>query len=154
MIAGRASELLLRLQQIFSTDNSKDLSTVIGNLKATSDQMPGTMKHVDALVTELTATSADIRKVAAQLNEAIPSIGPKVYDLTDQLAETATNLANATATFEQILAENRSGIAGFTQNGLPEFERTLREARAAAMQIQELSRRLQRGPVEDPLPAE
>ena len=49
---------------------------MIGNLKATSDQMPATMKHVDTLVTELTATSTDIRKVAAQLNEAIPSIGP------------------------------------------------------------------------------
>ena len=146
VIAGRASELLLRLQQIFSTDNSKDLSSVIGNLKAASDQMPATMKHVDALVTELTSTSADIRKVAAQLNEAIPSIGPKVYDLTDKLADTATNLEHATATFEQILAENRTGIAGFTQNGLPELERTLREARSAAIQIQELSRSLREDP--------
>jgi ABC-type transporter Mla subunit MlaD len=119
---------------------------VIGNLKAASDQMPVTMKHVDALVTDLTATSADIRKVAAQLNEAIPSLGPKIYDLTDKLADTATNLEKATATFDQILAENRSGIAGFTQNGLPELERTLREARAAAIQIQELSRSLSEDP--------
>ena len=35
---------------------------MIGNLKATSDQMPATMKHVDALVTELTGTSAEIRE--------------------------------------------------------------------------------------------
>jgi phospholipid/cholesterol/gamma-HCH transport system substrate-binding protein len=104
------------------------------------------MKHVDALVTELTATSADIRKVAAQLNEAIPSIGPRVYDLTDQLADTAKNLARATATVEQMLAENRSGIAGFTQTGLPELERTLREARAAAQQFQDLSRSLNEDP--------
>jgi ABC-type transporter Mla subunit MlaD len=119
---------------------------VIGNLKATSDQMPATMKHVDALVTELTATSKDIRKVAAQLNEAIPSLGPKVYELTDQLADTAKNLQRATATVEQMLAENRSGIAGFTQTGLPELERTLREARAAAQQVQELSRSLNEDP--------
>jgi phospholipid/cholesterol/gamma-HCH transport system substrate-binding protein len=146
VIAGRASEVLLRLQQVFSNENSKDLSTMIGNLKATSDQMPATMKHVDAMVTELTATSADIRKVAAQLNEAIPSIGPKVYDLTDKLADTATNLERVTASVEQMLAENRSGIAGFTQTGLPELERTLREARAAAEQFQELSRSLNEDP--------
>ncbi|MEO8309316.1 MAG: MlaD family protein [Pseudomonadota bacterium] len=146
VIAGRASELLLRLQQIFSTDNSKDLGTMIGNFKATSDQMPSTMKHLDGLLTELTGTTADIRRVAAQLNEAIPSIGPKVYDLTDKLADTATNMQRATATVEEILAENRSGIAGFTQSGLPELERTLREARAAAAQVQELSRNLSEDP--------
>ncbi len=146
VIAGRASELLLHLQQVFSTENSKDLASMISDLKATTQQMPVTMKHVDELVTQLTATSADIRRVAAQLNESIPSLGPKVYDLTEQLAATATNLAHATAAVEQILAENRSGIAGFTQNGLPELERTLREARAAAQQVQELSRTLNEDP--------
>jgi ABC-type transporter Mla subunit MlaD len=146
VIAGRASELLLHLQQVFSTENSKDLASMISDLKATTQQMPVTMKHVDELVTQLTATSTDIRRVAAQLNESIPSLGPKVYDLTEQLAATATNLAHATAAVEQILAENRSGIAGFTQNGLPELERTLREARAAAQQVQELSRTLNEDP--------
>jgi phospholipid/cholesterol/gamma-HCH transport system substrate-binding protein len=45
-----------------------------------------------------------------------------------------------------MIAENRTGFAGFTQNGLPELERTLREARAAAEQVQELSRSLNEDP--------
>jgi phospholipid/cholesterol/gamma-HCH transport system substrate-binding protein len=146
VIAGRASEVLLRLQQIFSTNNSADLTTMIGNLKAASDQMPATMKHVDELVTELTGTSAEIRRVAAQLNENLPTMGPQFRDLTERLAATAENMERASATFEQMLAENRGGIAGFTQNGLPELERTLREARAAAEQFQELSRNLNDDP--------
>jgi phospholipid/cholesterol/gamma-HCH transport system substrate-binding protein len=146
VIAGRAAEVLLRLQQIFSVENSADMAAMIENLKATTDQMPATLKHVDTLVTELTGTSAEIRRVAAQLNETIPSLGPKVWDLTEKLGATAENLERASATIEQMLAENRSGITGFTQNGLPELERTLREARAAAEQFQELSRNLNEDP--------
>jgi len=146
VIAGRASEVLLRLQQIFSTNNSADLTTMIGNLKAASDQMPETMKHVDQLVTELTGTSAEIRRVAAQINENLPTMGPQIRDLTEKLAVTADNLARASSTVEEMLEENRSGIAGFTQDGLPELERTLREARAAAEQFQELSRNLNDDP--------
>ena len=146
VIAGRAAEVLLRLQQIFSTDNSKDLGSVIGNLKAATDQMPATMRHVDQLVVELTGTSAEIRRVAAQINENLPTMGPQIKDLTERLALTAQNMERASVTVEQMLAENRGGIAGFTQNGLPELERTLREARAAAEQFQELSRSLQADP--------
>jgi phospholipid/cholesterol/gamma-HCH transport system substrate-binding protein len=146
VIAGRASDVLLRLQQIFSTGNSADLSTMIGNLKATSDQMPATMKRVDTMVVELTGTSAEIRRVAAALNESIPSLGPRVWDLTEKLEETANNLERATATIGQMLDENRSGISSFTQNGLPELERTLREARVAAEEFQELSRTLKEDP--------
>lgn len=146
VIAGRAAEVLQRLQEIFSVENSQDMATMIGNIKATTEQLPATMKHVDALVAELTGTSAEIRRVAAQLNEAIPSLGPKVYDLTDKLGDTAENLAKASAAIEQMLDENRGGISAFTQHGLPELERTLREARAAAEQFQELSRSLSENP--------
>lgn len=146
VIAGRAAEVLQRLQEIFSVENSQDMATMIGNIKATTEQLPATMKHVDALVAELTGTSAEIRRAAAQLNEAIPSLGPKVYDLTDKLGDTAESLAKASATIEQMLDENRGGISAFTQNGLPELERTLREARAAAEKFQELSRSLSENP--------
>jgi ABC-type transporter Mla subunit MlaD len=104
------------------------------------------MKKIDALVTELDGTSAEVRKFAAALNESLPSLGPKVWNLTDQLEATATNLERASAEMTRMLAENRDGIAGFTRDGLPELERTLREARAAAEQFGELADTLKRDP--------
>jgi phospholipid/cholesterol/gamma-HCH transport system substrate-binding protein len=145
-ITGRAAELLGRLQQIFSAENSEAMAKMIGNLKTTSDQMPAALQHVDALVKDLTGTSVEIRHFAAQLNESIPSLGPKVWELTDKLNDTAANLERASATIDKMLTENRNGISGFAQNGLPELERTLREARAAAEQFQDLSRSLNEDP--------
>jgi ABC-type transporter Mla subunit MlaD len=108
--------------------------------------MPGTMKKIDTLVSELDGTSAEVRRLAATLNEAMPSLGPKVWNLTDRLEATAMNLERASAEMTGMLAENRDGIAGFTRDGLPELERTLREARVAAEQFGELADSLKRDP--------
>jgi phospholipid/cholesterol/gamma-HCH transport system substrate-binding protein len=60
-IAGRAAELMGRLQQIFSVENSQGMAKMIDNLRATSEQMPGTMKHVDTLVTDTAADTCPVR---------------------------------------------------------------------------------------------
>jgi ABC-type transporter Mla subunit MlaD len=146
VVADRAADLLERAQVIFSEENSEALSKTIQNLKAASDQMPDTMKKVNALVAELDGTSAEVRKFAAALNETLPSLGPKVWDLTEKLTATATNLERASAEISLMVAENRDGVAGFTRDGLPELERTLREARAAAEQFGELADTLKRDP--------
>ena len=146
LVADRAADLLERAQVIFSPENSEALSATIRNLKETSDRMPGTIQRVDTLVTELTATGQEIRKLAAQLNEAVPSIGPKAYEMIDKLTLTAANLERASDGVAQILEENRSGIAGFTRDGLPELERALAEARAAAEQFGALASRLSEDP--------
>lgn len=146
VLAERAGELLERAQVIFSVENSAALGETIQNLQAATEQMPGTMKKIDALVTELDGTSAEVRKFASALNESMPSLGPKVYNLTDKLEATAANLERASAEMTRMLAENREGVAGFTRDGLPELERTLREARAAAEQFGELADSLQRDP--------
>jgi phospholipid/cholesterol/gamma-HCH transport system substrate-binding protein len=146
VVAERAGELLERAQVIFSAENSEALGKTIQNLKAASDQMPDTMKKVNALVVELDGTSAEVRKFAAALNETVPSLGPKVWDLTEKLTATATNLERASAEISTLVAENRDGLAGFTRDGLPELERTLREARAAAEQFGALADSLNRDP--------
>jgi phospholipid/cholesterol/gamma-HCH transport system substrate-binding protein len=145
-ISSSAAELLAQLQTVFTPENSEAMAATIRNLKVSSDQLPTTMQRVDTLVAELSGTSAEIRRFAAQLNETLPSLGPKVWDLTERLGVTAANMERASAGLEQMIAENRTGFAGFTQNGLPELERTLREARAAAEQFQELSRSLNEDP--------
>jgi len=146
VLAERASQLLEQAQVIFSPENSQALAATIQNLQKTTEGMPDTMKRVDALVAELTGTGAEVRKLAAQLNEAVPSLGPKVYDLVEKLNGIAGNLEKASAGVQLMIEENREGIAGFTRDGLPELERTLAEARTAAEQFGALASRLQENP--------
>jgi phospholipid/cholesterol/gamma-HCH transport system substrate-binding protein len=146
VLAERAAVLLESAQVIFSPENSEALGRTIQNLKAASDQMPDTMKKVNSLVVELGGTGAELRRLAASLNESLPTLGPKVWDLTGKLQDTAVNLERASAEIAKLVAENREGFAGFTRDGLPEVERTLREARAAAEQFTQLAESLNQDP--------
>jgi ABC-type transporter Mla subunit MlaD len=47
---------------------------------------------------------------------------------------------------DRFVAENEPGLARFTNQSLPEFERLLRESRAAAHDFRDLSRSLKQNP--------
>jgi len=58
----------------------------------------------------------------------------------------ADNIAKATDVIDKIIVDNRQDIRSFTRDGLPELERFLREGRAAAEEIRELSNSLRENP--------
>jgi ABC-type transporter Mla subunit MlaD len=145
-IATSVVELLDRAKVIFSGSNTESLAAMVQNLREASDGLPETMRRVDSMLDELKGTGSELRRLAAVLNENAPSMGEKINDLADTLNAAATNLQRVSASADAMLAENRSGIAGFTQDTLPELERTLREARAAAAQFGELSQALSEDP--------
>jgi phospholipid/cholesterol/gamma-HCH transport system substrate-binding protein len=60
----------------------------------------------------------------------------------------ADSLADATRQLDQAIAENREDIRSFTHHGLPEIERFVREGRAAARDIRELSNSLRENPAQ------
>jgi phospholipid/cholesterol/gamma-HCH transport system substrate-binding protein len=145
-ITGRIGELLERAQVIFSAENTEALAAMVQNLKVASDGLPATGKRVDDLLRELSATGMEVRRFAQLLNETAPGMTESVGEMTKAVAATAANLEKATAGIEELISENRAGLTGFTQDGLPELERTLREARAAAAQFGELARALSEDP--------
>jgi phospholipid/cholesterol/gamma-HCH transport system substrate-binding protein len=145
-ITTSAAELLQRAQQIFSPENSAALADMVKSLHAASAGLPDTMKRVDTLVVSLTQTSAEVQRFANQLNESVPYLGPKVWEMVDRLNKTADHLQGMTANLDQLLTQNGPAISGFMQDGLPELQRTLGEARVAVEQFQELSRTLNEDP--------
>ena len=60
----------------------------------------------------------------------------------------ADNLADASSQLEKAIAENRQDVRAFTHQGLPEIERFVREGRAAAHDIRELSNSLRENPAQ------
>jgi len=141
-VATGAAELLDRVKVIFSEENSQSLAAMVQNLRKASDGLPQTLQHVDAVLAELQGAGAQVKKLAVTFNESAPQLGPQVQQLATTLNAAAQSLQRASASVEAMLAENRAGITGLTQDAIPELERTLREARAAAEQFGELSRSL------------
>lgn len=145
-LAGSAAVLLERAQQIFSPENSAALADMVKNLHAASRELPGTMQRIDTLLADLTATSAEVRRLTVGLQGTTDEMAPELRQLAARLNTTAGNLEEASAGIRRFVDENRGSLTGFAQDGLPQLQRTLEEARAAAESFRELSRSLKDDP--------
>jgi phospholipid/cholesterol/gamma-HCH transport system substrate-binding protein len=145
-LAGSAAALMERAQQIFSPENSAALSRMVKNLHDASANLPATMQRVDALVQSLDATSSDVRELAVSMQSVVVDVSPQIRQLSERMNRTASNLEQASAAMNGFIAENRSSVSGFMQDGLPQLQRTLTEAQAAVEAFGELSRSLKADP--------
>ena len=145
-VAGRARELLARLQVLLSPENTAAVSSTLANLKASTDGLPATMKQVGLLVAELRTTADETRGFVQNLQGAANVLGPDLAKSVEKLRDTAENVAAMSAKLDQMAAENRSDLRAFTRDSLPEVDQTLREARAAADEMRALMRQLSEDP--------
>jgi len=72
--------------------------------------------------------------------------GPQIVSTMRRLQKVADNLSQATDQLDSMIAENRTDVRSFTRTSLPEMESFVREGRAAAEQIRELSASLRQNP--------
>lgn len=145
-LTGRVRELISRVQDVFSEQNVDAISSTLVSLDRTTRALPHTMQQFDGLVGELRATAAELRAVAGNVRTTTDSVGPELAQAIARVRDTADNIASVTAQLDQVLTENRGGLRSFTNEALPEIERTLRETRAAAQDFRELSRVLRDDP--------
>lgn len=145
-LAGSAAVLLERAQQIFSPENSAALADMVKNLHEASRRLPVTMQHVDTLLADVDLTANELRKLIATVSSSTEEMVPQVATLTDRLNATAAHLEKTSAEIGRFVEENRSTVTGFAQQGLPQVQRMIEEARAAASEFRELSRSLKENP--------
>ena len=74
------------------------------------------------------------------------SAGPDLAAAVERVRVVADNLANTTTQLDAMIAENRNDLRSVLRDGLPEFERLLRDSRAAANEFRELSQSLKSEP--------
>ncbi|MGE0115726.1 MAG: MlaD family protein [Steroidobacteraceae bacterium] len=145
-LAGRVSELVDNVNQVFSSENVKAFSTTLANLKTTSDGLPKTREQVQSLLTELGSTSAEIRNAASSLNGLADDVRPNIKEAVARLNTVSSQLASATEKLDHFMAASEGPMTHFTEQGLFEMERLLRDARTAATEFRELSRSLKETP--------
>ena len=145
-IAGGAAELMQRAQLIFSSENTEALAAMVANLYDVSEGLPATMKRVDTLVTTLNSTSQEVRLLAQQVRGSTVELTPELKQLVERLGQTAEHLESASQGVSQFIAQNQGDISAFTRDGLPQLQRTLEEARAAAESFHDLTRTLRDDP--------
>ena len=145
-LVGLASEVVERAGLLLSDQNIAKISSTVSNIEKASTSLPATVTELKLLLADLRTTTAEIKATMASIRDVSEAAGPEVRVAMERLRAVADNLANATSRLDLLITDNRRDLRAFTRDGLPEFESLMREGRAAASEIRELSRSLKQNP--------
>ncbi|MGC3981424.1 MAG: MlaD family protein [Steroidobacteraceae bacterium] len=145
-LASRVSSLVDNVNRVFSDTNIKTFSATLANFKATTDGLPQTREQVDALLAELAKTSTEIRNTASSFSGMANDMRPSVKEAVTRLNAVSGQLAATTEKLDRLMAASEGPLTHFTEQGLFEMERLVRDARSAATEFRDLSRSLKETP--------
>jgi phospholipid/cholesterol/gamma-HCH transport system substrate-binding protein len=143
-----AGNLINRADRLLSDQNIAAVTSAVGNLDKASASLPRTVKDLNSLIAELRGASAELAASASIAHGILQTVDPDVRAAAQRMRIIAESLADASSQLDKAIAENRQDIRAFTHQGLPEIERFVREGRAAAHDIRELSNSLRENPAQ------
>ncbi len=145
-LSAAAGGVIERLNRLLSDRNIDDVSQSLDNLSQASRSLPQTVSSVNALLVQLRAATAELGATAQGARHVMATAGPQVISTVRRLQTVADNLSQASDQLDRMVAENRADVRSFTRTSLPEIESFVREGRAAAVSIRQLSTSLQQNP--------
>jgi phospholipid/cholesterol/gamma-HCH transport system substrate-binding protein len=155
-LSAAAGGVIERLNRLLSDRNIEDVSRSLDNLSQASSSLPDTVRNVNALLVQLRAATTELSATAQSARNVMDTAGPQIVSTARRLNAVADNLSQATDQLDRMVAENRADVRSFTRSSLPEIETFVREGRAAAQDIRQLSESLRRNPSQllyQPVPA-
>jgi phospholipid/cholesterol/gamma-HCH transport system substrate-binding protein len=145
-LMGRANEILSRVSRVFSDDNLNGLADTVKSLRAATAGLPQTSQNITKLVDELRGTVKEIDGAAQALRGITDDARPEVKVALERLTQTANNLAQASERMDRFTQKSEVQLGNFSEQGLFELERLVRETRSAAREFRDLSRSLRENP--------
>jgi len=147
-VLAAVGNLVDRASRLLSDDNIAAVSSTVANFDKASRDLPHTLKELNSLIAELRGASAELSASARIAHGILETVDPDVRAAAARLRAIADSLGDASSQLDKLIAENRQDIRSFTRQGLPEIERFVREGRAAARDIRELSNSLRDNPAQ------
>jgi phospholipid/cholesterol/gamma-HCH transport system substrate-binding protein len=145
-LANHIIETVDHFDQLFSDENIRAFNATLENARRASEGLPGAVRDAHAMIADIRLASQEVRTAAADIHEIATDAAPAVKLALANVQHVTQELASTSDRLDRFLADNESGISHFTNQGLPEFERLLRESREAARDFRDLSRSLKQNP--------
>lgn len=143
---GRANDLLTRVGRVFSDENLEALAATVKSLRTATAGLPQTAQNITQLVDDLRGTVQEIDSAAQALRGISEDARPEVKNALARLTDTANNLAQASQRMDRFTQKSEVQLGHFSEQGLFELERLVRETRSAAREFRDLSRSLRENP--------
>jgi phospholipid/cholesterol/gamma-HCH transport system substrate-binding protein len=145
-LVAAAATMIGRANRLLSDENIAAVTSAVGNIDKASGTLPKTLHDLNSMIAELRGASSELAASASVAHGMLTSVDPDVRASAQRMRVIADNLADASGQLDKAIAENRQDVRSFTHQGLPEIERFVREGRAAARDIRELSNSLRENP--------
>jgi len=145
-LTARLNDLVDRASQMLSDSNIRSVDRIVVNLDKATAGLPQSAHDVDSLLDTLRSATSDARQLISEIHGSTATASVDLLAAIQSLRKTSINLATASDTLDSFLGENRAQLSGFVREGVPQLEALLRDSRAAAQQISELSESLRENP--------
>ncbi len=145
-LVGRAADLVDRASKVLSDENIAAFSGTMQSIEKSAATLPATMRDASEVVAEFKATMQDVRAAAASARTLMDTSGPDLAAASERIRRVSENLATTTDNLDKLMTAHRDDLGLFLRDGLPEFERLVRDSRQAAQEFRELSRSLKADP--------
>jgi phospholipid/cholesterol/gamma-HCH transport system substrate-binding protein len=145
-LTAHLNDLVDRAARMLSDGNIQSVARIVGNLDQASAGFPRTARNIDTLVDTLNEDSAAAKRLINDLHASSQTASVDLLAAVQKLRATSDNLASASGTLNAFASDNRDQLSFFVSEGLPQFEAFVRDGRAAAQLISELSRSLRENP--------
>ncbi len=145
-VVAAAGKVIDRAGRLLNDQNLESLSHSFANIEKATAGLPDTLRQVNSLVLDLRNATKELTATADSTHQVIQAAGPEIVAAVQHARTAADHLSEASGRLDQIIGDNRQDVRSFTREGLPDLERFIREGRAAAQDIRELSRSLRENP--------
>jgi phospholipid/cholesterol/gamma-HCH transport system substrate-binding protein len=145
-LMGRANSLLERVGRVVSDHNLTALARTMDNIGAASADLPATTRQFGQLVAQMNATMAEIKSAAQDVKGMTSEARPQISATLGKVTQAADNLAQISQRVDRFTQNTETRLGTFSEQGLFELQRLMRETRSAAREFRELSQTLKENP--------
>jgi phospholipid/cholesterol/gamma-HCH transport system substrate-binding protein len=145
-LMGRATAVLERAGRMLSDENLASINATLKNIQQTTDGLPATASNIASLVEHMRATVVEIHNAAEGLRAITTESQPQIQAAMARMTTIAQNLEQASARIDRFTEKSEVQLGNFTEQGLFELQRLVRETRSAAREFRDLSRSLKENP--------
>ncbi|HEY5851857.1 MAG TPA: MlaD family protein [Lysobacter sp.] len=149
-IADTANRLVARMDQVLSDENVKRVSNTLANIEAMTGTIAGQREDLSKLISSARQSSEQLSKTLVTTNHAVESVDrelvAKLPGLIAKLDSTLSRLDSAANNANGVLADNRTAINSFANDGLAQLGPTLSELRSLVRDLRRISDRLDGNP--------
>ena len=145
-LATRMVESVDRFNRLLSDSNINAFKKTLENASLASERLPAAVRGMEDMAADMRSAAHEVRGAAADLESITAGAGPDIKVAIANIRAISDHLAATSQRLDQFIADNGPGISSFTNHSLPELERLLRDAGAAARDIRDLSRSLKENP--------